>query len=341
LPPHIALAKITGHLNSPAFRTQAGIPGTGLLYYKDTLLKPSATIKEHLMGFHEGTTAAPGLSETDRCQILGQAPDINILTWLLTQAVLTTQTHKPAPHAALTQPPTIESSLPTLLGPDNTTYTPLNPTPPQPIPWQPLHNPEAWTFTDGSYKDENPRQGASVIHSPTNTTTYIDASGQEETQTIMRAKLVAIYFALNKYKHSQLLGIFTESQTSLHAIQNELQRPSRTAYHHHKPLITAIIDSLLYRAELGLPTILHKIREHTNIRGNNLADAAAKRVVADWDGIPENQKLAVTIGRQAEQPPYWVMYTKTPPTPPIRLATCPLSATLRQPWWTIPEDERL
>ena len=35
------------------------------------------------------------------------------------------------------------------------------------------------------------------------------------------------------------------------------------------------------------------------------------------------------------------MYTKTPPTPPIQLATSPLSATLRQPWWTIPEDERL
>ena len=30
-----------------------------------------------------------------------------------------------------------------------------------------------------------------------------------------------------------------------------------------------------------------------------------------------------------------------PPSPPIQLATCPLSATLRQPWWTIPEEARL
>jgi hypothetical protein len=51
MPPHIALPKITGHLNSPAFRTQAGILGTGFLYHKDTLTKPTATIKEHLMGF--------------------------------------------------------------------------------------------------------------------------------------------------------------------------------------------------------------------------------------------------------------------------------------------------
>ncbi len=91
LPPHIALPKITCHLNSPAFRTQRGIPGTGLLDYKDKLPEPSPTIKEHLMGFHQGATAAPGLSENDRCQILGQAPDINILTWLITQATLTTK----------------------------------------------------------------------------------------------------------------------------------------------------------------------------------------------------------------------------------------------------------
>ncbi len=42
------------------------------------------------------------------------------------------------------------------------------------------------------------------------------------------------------------------------------------------------------------------MRGHTNIKGNDLADAAAKKIVTDWDGISENYKLAVTIGRQAE-----------------------------------------
>jgi hypothetical protein len=92
----------------------------------------------------------------------------------------------------------------------------------------------------------------------------------------MKAELVAIQVALNTYKDDPWVGIFIDSQTSLHAIQNELHRPSHTAYHHHKPLITAIVTSLQYMIKLGLPKILHKIRRHTNITGNDLAYAAAK-----------------------------------------------------------------
>ncbi len=35
------------------------------------------------------------------------------------------------------------------------------------------------------------------------------------------------------------------------------------------------------------------------------------------------------------------MYTKNSPVPHVQLSTGPLFATLRQPWWTIPEKERL
>jgi hypothetical protein len=52
----------------------------GLFYNKDTLREPNASIKELLMGFQPGATTAPGLSEIDRCQILGQTPDLDILT---------------------------------------------------------------------------------------------------------------------------------------------------------------------------------------------------------------------------------------------------------------------
>ncbi len=106
--------------------------------------------------------------------------------------------------------------------------------------------------------------------------------------------------------------------------KNELQKPSYTTYHNHKPLIAAIADSLLNRAELEHTTILHKIRGHTNIRGNDLADVAAKRVVPNWDDISEHQKLTVTIDRQAKRPKYWIMYP--PHAPPIQLATCPAPA---------------
>ena len=65
---------------------------------------------------------------------------------------------------------------------------------------------------------------------------------------------------------------------------------------HFFSLISAIVDSLINISELGLTTILHKIRGHTNIKGNDMADIAAKRVVSNWDDIPEQQKLTVTIG---------------------------------------------
>ena len=130
----------------------------------------------------------------------------------------------------------------------------------------------------------------------------------------MRAELVAIHVALDKYEHDPWIGIFTDSKTSLYTIQHELQIPSQTKYHHHKPLLAAMVQIIQYRAELAQPTIIRKIRGHTNIKGNDLADVAAKRVVSNWDEIPEQQKLAVTIGRQAERPTtYWIMYTPPPP----------------------------
>ena len=60
-----------------------------------------------------------------------------------------------------------------------------------------------------------PRLGASVINLKTQTTTYIDASGNEETHTIMRAELVAIYVALDMHKDDAWVGIFTDSSASL------------------------------------------------------------------------------------------------------------------------------
>jgi hypothetical protein len=157
----------------------------------------------------------------------------------------------------------------------------------------------------------------------------------------MRAELVATQVALNTYKDDPWIGIFTDSQTSIHAIQNEVHRPSHTAYHHHKPLISAVVNSLQCRIRLGLPTTLHKIRGHTNIKGNDLANVAAKRVVTSFEDIPENPKVTVTIGKYAERWEFWVMCTDKPPTPHISLATGPHSATLRPPWWAIPEKDRL
>ena len=152
-----------------------------------------------------------------------------------------------------TQLPTIATNLPLLRQIHNLTLAPT-PTPLHRKIWKPLHNPSEWIYRDGSLKTGKPRLGASVIHSPTSITTYIDVSGLEEAHTIMRVELVGIYVALDRYNNDKWIGIFTYSQTSLHAIQNQLQRPSHTAYHHHKPLLVAIINLIRYKEGLNLPT---------------------------------------------------------------------------------------
>jgi len=74
-----------------------------------------------------------------------------------------------------------------------------SPLAPTPLPWTPKYQPEHWVCADGSNIKGQPRLGAAVIHVPTCTTLYIDAEDTGETRTIMRAELVAIYTALDKF----------------------------------------------------------------------------------------------------------------------------------------------
>ncbi len=41
------------------------------MYYKDTLIEPDGSIMELLIGFRPGSTTTPGLTETQRCYLLG------------------------------------------------------------------------------------------------------------------------------------------------------------------------------------------------------------------------------------------------------------------------------
>jgi len=53
-------------------------------YYIDgTPITPSPEVKEALMGFTAGDTAAPGLNTEQRNHMLGQCTDLNILNWTL------------------------------------------------------------------------------------------------------------------------------------------------------------------------------------------------------------------------------------------------------------------
>ncbi len=119
-----------------------------------------------------------------------------------------------------------------------------------------------------------------MVHIPTNTTIYIDVLGTEETRTIMRADLVGIHTALTTFSTHEWIGIFTDSLSCLQAIRQHNTNLGTTKtkhYHHHRLLMDSMTDLLETRRGSGLRTTLHKIRAHTNMWGNNLADAAANQ----------------------------------------------------------------
>jgi ribonuclease HI len=122
----------------------------------------------------------------------------------------------------------------------------------------------------------------------------------------MRAELVAIYTALDKVAIHEWVGIFTDSLSSLQAIRHRYTNPGDHGsqhYHHHMLLLIGITDLLEERRRRGFSTTLQKIRAHTNIRGNDLADATAKMAVTQYESLPESQKLRVTVGEAAPRPP--------------------------------------
>ena len=138
-------------------------------------------------------------------------------------------------------------------------------------------------------------------------------------------------------RYTRIGGIFTDSLSSPHAIRQRYRNPETGGphnYHHHLLILSRITDLLEERSRQGFRTTLHKIRAHTNIRGNDLADAAAKMAATQYDSasLPESQKLKVDVGEIAPRPPHWVMYTVKPPPPPTQLGTNTRMATIRQPW---------
>ena len=174
-----------------------------------------------------------------------------------------------------------------------------------------------------------------MVHTPTSTTIYIDEAKTEETRTIMRMELVAIYTALTTFSTHDWIGIFTNFLSSLQPIRHYYTNPGTTSamhYHHHRLLMDSIADLLETIRLSGLRTTLHKIRAHTNIRGNDLADAAAKLAVTHYDTLPPPQTRRVETVETAPRPTYWVIYSTNPPPPLPALATGTQCTTLRRPW---------
>ena len=115
----------------------------------------------------------------------------------------------------------------------------------------------------------------------------------------MRAELLATHTAIIKFATHECICIFMDCLSSLHEITHHHTNSGTTGvkhYHHHMLLLGSITRLLETRQMAGLRTTLHKITAHTNIRGSDLADAAAKLAVTQLDTLPPPQTLRVDIG---------------------------------------------
>jgi len=140
----------------------------------------------------------------------------------------------------------------------------------------------------------------------------------------MRAELVAIYTTLATFAVHEWIRVFTDSLFNIHAIKHHNTKPiigGAKHYHHHMLLLEIITELMDTRASLGFKTTLHKIRGHIPIRGNDLADAAAKLAVRSFETLPQAHTIRVDVGENAPRPKHWVMYTTKPPTLTISPAT--------------------
>jgi ribonuclease HI len=116
----------------------------------------------------------------------------------------------------------------------------------------------------------------SGVYSPNNDTRI--AKQLPGYQNILRAELYAILLAIKNIKITQTdTHIFTDSLNSIYLINNHIQHPTSqhpTSQHYHpdKLLIAAIVRKIYWTPH---KIYIHKVRAHTGITGNEIADDLA------------------------------------------------------------------
>jgi ribonuclease HI len=139
-------------------------------------------------------------------------------------------------------------------------------------------------YTDGSCtekKDGTHALGAGVCR-PNNKsdTAHVLPCGVGPTNTINRAELCAIYHAVkHTCQFNRDEAIATDSLCSLHMIDRGLRRPHTMRHSKHRELINGIVECVTQRATRGYTTRFIKVKSHTGIEGNEMADEIAKNAV--------------------------------------------------------------
>jgi ribonuclease HI len=181
-----------------------------------------------------------------------------------------------------------------------------------------------WTnlaYTDGSYigRDEDGRQrlAGAGVYVPKQDGPYqpkgmmgqgkrmVLKSGPDGyTNTITRAELVAIYkfleWARGTHEH---LGIATDSAAAMHLISKVVREPHHFRHHKHRGLLLRIMEEIKNRT---MPLKMYKVKSHSGIVGNELADIAARRG-ATIEGTEVVEEGAAP--HLEDDHTYWLRYT--------------------------------
>eukprot|EP00877_Chromochloris_zofingiensis_P007662 jgi/Chrzof1/3149/Cz12g13190.t1 len=143
-------------------------------------------------------------------------------------------------------------------------------------PPAPQWDPSAILYTDGSvHKHPYHRVGAGVYDARDRTTYKINPCGRGPTNTINRAELTAIHYTIEHLGRHENITVATDSLCSLQMIHKILHRPRLLLHAKHGQLLRSIATMITDRAVLGIHTNLIKVKAHTGIVGNEIADKAA------------------------------------------------------------------
>ena len=116
--------------------------------------------------------------------------------------------------------------------------------------------------------------GAEVYRQADALRSRVDPCGQGATNTIQRAELSAICSALDHACSARTM-IATDSKTSMHLIQNQLQFPAKKCFSPHSVLVAHIAGKVCDNARRGMHTSVIKVKAHTGLTGNEMANTLA------------------------------------------------------------------
>ena len=126
--------------------------------------------------------------------------------------------------------------------------------------------------------------GTGLVMAQSQRIVHIDPGGKETTNTTVRAELVGVQAWLQEIMKDELeadsiFRLLADSQVTLSSIKKATTQPASSWLNTHEPLLRDIVNRLKDLTDTGHHIRLGKVKAHMGVRGNVLADAAAKAVV--------------------------------------------------------------